>query len=88
MPTQLEISRLKELRPSNPFLHCELVEGTDPNETALEVPLFDFARTEYQMGARLISVPPARAFAQHIHPSAYHFIYVVEGTYLMDMPTL
>jgi len=84
MPTQLEISRLKELRLSNPFLQCELVEGRDPNETALEVPLFDFASTEHQMGARLISVPANRAFARHIHPSAYHFIYVVEGTGIIE----
>ncbi len=84
MPTQLEISRLKELRLSNPFLQCELVEGRDPNETALEVPFFDFASTEHQMGARLISVPANRAFARHIHPSAYHFIYVVEGTGIIE----
>jgi len=84
MSTQLEISRLEELRPSNPFLHCEMVEGRDPNETALEVPLFDFAGTKYQMGARLIWIPPARAFARHIHPNAYHFIYVVKGTGIIE----
>src|SRR5690242_18837355 len=84
MSTPLEISRLKELKPSNPFLQCELVEGRDPNETALEVPLFDFAGTKYQMGARLIWVPPDRAFARHIHPNAYHFIYVVQGTGIIE----
>src|SRR5260370_16926739 len=84
MSTQLKISRLKELRPSNPFLHCELVEGRDPKETDLEVPLFDFARTQHQMGARLISVPANRAFGRHIHPSANHFIYVVEGSGIIE----
>jgi mannose-6-phosphate isomerase-like protein (cupin superfamily) len=84
MPTQLEIGRLKELRPSNSFLQCELVEGQDPNETALEVPLFDFASTEHQMGARLISVPANRAFARHTHPNAHHFIYILEGTGIIE----
>ena len=84
MPTQLEIGRLKEIRPSNSFLQCELVEGRDPNETALEVPLFDFASTEHQMGARLISVPANRAFARHTHPNAHHFIYILEGTGIIE----
>ena len=77
---QLQISHLRQLTPSNPFLHCELLEGQNPNETALEIPLFDFASTSHEMGARLISIPPRRAFARHIHPNAYHFITIIEGT--------
>ena len=81
---QLQISHLRQLTPSNPFLHCELLGERDSNETALEIPLFDFASTNHEMGARLISIPPLRAFARHIHPNAYHFITIIEGTGIIE----
>ena len=84
MTATLQISRPKHMTPSNSFLVCELAEGHDPHETALEAPLFDFASTNYQMGARLISIPPERFFARHTHPNAYHFIYVIEGTGIIE----
>lgn len=84
MSVTLEISHTRQLKPSRPFLQCELVEGRDPNETALETPLFDFASTNHEMGARLISVPPERSFARHVHPNAHHFICVIEGTGIVE----
>jgi quercetin dioxygenase-like cupin family protein len=84
MSATLEIAHLDEMKPQNAFLQCELAEGHDPYETALEVPLFDFAKTQHQMGARLVSIPPGRAFARHTHPNAYHFIYVLKGTGILE----
>jgi quercetin dioxygenase-like cupin family protein len=84
MSATLQISRPKQLKPGNPFLQCKLVEGRDPDETALETPLFDFASTNHELGARLIYVPPQRAFARHTHPKAYHFIYVIEGKGIIE----
>lgn len=84
MSMSLQISRIKQMRPAKPFLQCELVEGYDPDETALEAPLFQFASTNHEMGARLISIPAERAFARHIHPNAHHFIYIVEGTGIIE----
>ncbi|MFL5629372.1 MAG: cupin domain-containing protein [Ktedonobacteraceae bacterium] len=34
--------------------------------------------------ARLVTIPANRAFARHIHPNAYHFIYVVSGTGVLE----
>ena len=80
MTETLQISYAQEMTPTNPFLRCELIPGHDPDETALEVSLFDFASTNYEMGARVISIPAHRAFARHTHPEAHHFIYVIQGT--------
>lgn len=84
MTATLQIGYAKEITPTNPFLRCELIPGHDPNETALEAPLFDFTTTNYEMGARVISVPANRAFARHTHPNAHHFIYVIEGTGIIE----
>ena len=75
----LQISHTQEMTPGNPFLKCEPVHGSDPDETAREASLFDFASTDYEMGARIISIPPNRFFAEHTHPYAHHFILVLEG---------
>src|SRR5216683_2751069 len=80
MAELLQISYAQEMTPTNPFLRCELISGHDPDETALEAALFDFATTDYEMGARVISIPPNRFFAEHTHPYAHHFIYVLKGT--------
>jgi quercetin dioxygenase-like cupin family protein len=80
MPEVLQISYAQEMTPKNRFLRCELLPGQNPDETAMEASLFDFATTDYEMGARVISIPPGRAFAQHTHPFAHHFIYVLQGT--------
>jgi quercetin dioxygenase-like cupin family protein len=84
MSELLEISDTCALRPDTPFLRCERREGYDPNEKALEKPLFDFTMTNHMLGARLISVPPNRFFARHTHPNAYHFIIIMEGTGIIE----
>jgi quercetin dioxygenase-like cupin family protein len=84
MAAELQISYPKEVTPTNPFLRCELVPGHDPYETALEVALFDFHTTHHEMGARVIFIPANRAFARHIHPNAHHFIYVIQGTGIVE----
>jgi quercetin dioxygenase-like cupin family protein len=84
MSERLHISDTNTLKPDIPFLQCERREGYDPNEKALEKPLFDFSSTHHTLGARLISVPPNRFFARHTHPNAYHFIYIIEGTGIIE----
>ena len=84
MSERLQISDTHTLKPDTPFLRCERLEGYDPNEKALERPLFDFTSTHHTLGARLISVPPNRFFARHTHPNAYHFIYIMEGTGIIE----
>jgi quercetin dioxygenase-like cupin family protein len=76
----LQVSYAQKMTPTNHFLKCEPVQNRDPEETALEASLFDFASTDYEMGARVISIPPNRFFAEHTHPYAHHFIYVLKGT--------
>lgn len=80
MSEPLQISYPQEMAPKNRFLRCEVLPGQSPDEAALEASLFDFATTNYEMGARVISIPPNRAFAQHTHPFAHHFIMVLQGT--------
>jgi len=80
MSEVLQISYPQEMTPTNSFLRCEIVNSHDSEDAALEESLFDFATTNYEMGARVISIPPNRAFAQHSHPFAHHFIYVLQGT--------
>jgi quercetin dioxygenase-like cupin family protein len=84
MSETLQISDTCTLKPNTPFLRCERREGYDPNEKALEKPLFDFASTGHTLGGRLISIPPNRFFASHTHPNAYHFIYIIEGTGVIE----
>ncbi len=79
MSEKLTTNRLDRVLPSNPFLLLSKEYGKDPEETALEAPIFDFALTEHQMGARIVQIPPDRAFQEHIHPHAYHFILVLKG---------
>ncbi len=83
MSEKLTTNRLDQVLPQNPFLILSKVHGKDPAETALEAPVFDFALTEHQMGARVVQIPPDRAFQDHIHPHAYHFILVLKGTAVM-----
>src|SRR5260370_5388077 len=84
MSTELQVGKLERLRPDKSFLKLEQHANQDLSESALEVPLFDFASTHHQLGARLVTVPANRAFARHIHPKAYHFIYVVRGTGVLE----
>src|SRR5260370_17128064 len=84
MSTELQVGKLERLRPDKYFLKLEQHANQDLSESALEVPLFDFASTHHQLGARLVTVPANRAFARHIHPKAYHFIYVVRGTAVLE----
>ncbi len=79
MNEKLTISNLDHVLPQNPFLILSQQYGRDPNETALEAPVFDFAITEHQLGARIVRIPEDRAFQNHIHPHAYHFILVLKG---------
>lgn len=72
----LQVSHALEVATRNNFLKCE-------GETAREVALFDFATTDYEMGARVIEIPPDSFFATHTHPHAYHFILVLTGTGIM-----
>ena len=84
MPTELQIGKLDQLKPDRSFLKLEQSDNQDLSESALEVSLFDFASTHHQLGARLVTIPANRAFARHIHPNAYHFIYVVSGTGVLE----
>lgn len=84
MVQELEISNLQELIPDKPFLVLEKAIEYNEDETALEASLFDFSSTFHTLGARVISIPPNRAFARHTHPNAYHFIYVIKGTGIME----
>ena len=84
MSEVLQISDTHILKPDTPFLRCERLEGYDPEDKALEKPLFDFNITHHTLGARLISVPPNRFFARHTHPNAYHFIIIIEGTGVIE----
>ena len=84
MSTELQQGKLEQLEPGNPFLKLERGTNQDSSETALEAPLFDFASTQHQLGARLVRIPANRAFARHIHPNAFHFIYVVDGTGVLE----
>jgi quercetin dioxygenase-like cupin family protein len=84
MTQVLEISDTRTLKPNNPFLQCEIAEGDNPDERALEKSLFNFASTHHTLGARLISIPPNRFFARHTHPNAYHFIYIIKGTGIIE----
>ncbi len=79
MSHKLTTNRLENVLPQNPFLLLSKEYGQDPNETALEAPVFDFSLTEHQLGARVVEIPPDRAFQEHIHPYAYHFIVVLKG---------
>src|SRR5437899_1199122 len=83
MAELLQVSYVSEVTPTNPFLRCEITPGQNPDDAALEAALFDFAITNYEMGARVISIPANRSFAQHTHPFAHHFIYVLQGTGIM-----
>src|SRR5260221_4052730 len=84
MSTELQVGKLERIRPDRSFLKLEQHANQDLSESALEVPLFDFASTHHQLGARLVTVPANRAFARHIHPKAHHFIYVVRGTGVLE----
>jgi len=84
MTAKLQVSTVTEINPVTPFLRCELLPGQNPDEMACEIPLFDFASTDHAMGARLITIPPERSFARHTHPNAYHFIYILEGTGIIE----
>jgi quercetin dioxygenase-like cupin family protein len=84
MSTELQFGKLERLRPDRSFLKLEQHANQDLSESALEVSLFDFASTHHQLGARLVTIPANRAFARHIHPKAYHFIYVVRGTGVLE----
>jgi len=84
MPTELQSGKLEQLQPGSPFLKLEQSANQDLSESALEVPLFDFDCTRHQLGARLVTIPANRTFARHIHPNAYHFIYVVKGTGILE----
>lgn len=77
-PAGLQQGDIKLVTPKNDFLRLE------NGKAALEEPLFDFSSTGYQIGARLISIPPNQAFARHIHPNAYHFIFVQQGTAILE----
>ncbi len=79
MTEKLTISKLDQVLPQNPFLLLSQEYGRDPSETALEAPVYDFALTEHQLGARIVQIPGDRAFQKHIHPHAYHFILVLKG---------
>jgi quercetin dioxygenase-like cupin family protein len=83
MVEQLQISYAQKMTPTNHFLKCEPAQDGDTGGTALEESLFDFASTDYEMGARVISIPPNRFFAEHTHPYAHHFIFVLKGTGIM-----
>jgi len=74
----LQQGDIKLVTPKSDFLRLE------NGKAALEEPLFDLASTGYQIGARLISIPPNQAFARHIHPNAYHFIFVQQGTAILE----
>ena len=84
MSTELQFGKLEHLQPDSPFLKLEQSANQNLSESALEVPLFDFASTHHQLGVRLVTIPANRAFARHIHPNAYHFIYVVDGTGILE----
>src|SRR6266487_4021307 len=84
MSAKLQFGKLEQLEPGNPFLKLERGTNQDVSATALEAPLFDFASTQHQLGARLVTIPANRAFARHIHPNAFHFIYVVDGTGVLE----
>jgi quercetin dioxygenase-like cupin family protein len=84
MSTELQFGKLEQLNPHCSFLKLEQSANQDLSESALEVPLFDFASTHHQIGARLVTIPANRAFARHIHPNAHHFIYVVNGTGVLE----
>ncbi len=45
MSTELQIGKLEQLRPDRSFLKLEQSAKQDLRESALEVPLFDFAST-------------------------------------------
>src|SRR6266849_4389175 len=77
MGEQLQVGYPNEIRPTNEFLLCE---DHDAGEPAREEALYDSASTNYEMGARVISIPPDRFFAEHTHPFAHHFIYILKGT--------
>ncbi len=79
MPTPLQHGDLARLDPRHPFLRLE-----NPDKQALETPLFDFASSSHQLGARLVWIPANQAFARHIHPNAYHLIQVIEGTAVLE----
>jgi hypothetical protein len=72
MTEKLQINSVLSAVPTNPFLKCEFMPGYDPEETAREAGLFDFASTNYEMGARIISLPARRAFAMHVHSYAHY----------------
>src|SRR5437879_11354436 len=84
MSTELQFGQLEQLKPQSSFLILEQSINQDLSESALEVPLFDFASTHHQLGARLVTIPANRAFARHIHPNAYHFIYLIYGTGVLE----
>lgn len=84
MSTELQFGKLERLKPNRSFLKLEQSANQGLGEAALEVPLFDFASTHHQLGARLVTIPANRAFARHVHPNAYHFIYVVSGTGVLE----
>jgi quercetin dioxygenase-like cupin family protein len=77
MNVKLQVGYPLEITPTNDFLKCEDPEA---GESAKEAALFNFASTNYEMGARVISIPPNRFFAEHTHPYAHHFIYILQGT--------
>jgi len=83
MSARLQFGRIDQFKPQTPFLRLEAAEK-GRGEVALEVPLFEFAVTNYQIGARCVWIPPSRFFARHIHPNAYHFIYVLQGMGIME----
>ena len=84
MSTKLQFGNLEQLKPENSFLKLEQDANQNACESALEISLFDFTSTHHQLGARLITIPANRAFARHIHPSAHHFIYIVNGTGVLE----
>ena len=84
MSTALQVGKLERLKPDRAFLKLEQCANRDLSESALEVPLFDFASTHHQLGARLVTIPANRAFARHTHPKAHHFIYVLRGTGVLE----
>jgi quercetin dioxygenase-like cupin family protein len=79
----LQVSHTRGIKPEHAFLKIEEAQGNNPEEAAEETSLFDFASTNYEMGARVIFIPPNRFFAEHTHPYAHHFIFVLKGTGVM-----
>src|SRR5260221_2307356 len=82
--TKLQLGKLEQLYPGTPFLKLERGTSQNVGELAREIPLLNFAITCHQLGACLVRMQAYQAIARHIHLNACHYIYVVNGTGILE----